>query len=47
MSSDRASFLDSAGSTWFDLVPGTNNLQLLASDYDATARLDVLARDAY
>lgn len=44
---DRASFLDSAGSTWFELAPGTNYLQLIATDYDAGARLDVLARDAY
>lgn len=37
----------SSASTWFDLPPGTSNLQLLADSFDGVARLDCLARAAY
>lgn len=53
----RLNFYDAANSQWAELpggdvvsgviVPKTSNLQLVAASFDASARLDVLARSAY
>lgn len=44
---DVGNLRDSETTTWFDLPPGTTNLQLVASSFDGSARLDVLYRHAY
>lgn len=46
-STNRQNLLDPAASTWFELAVGTNNLQLVASDFDGAARLEVFSRGAF
>lgn len=43
----QLSFLDSANSTWSEAPAGLSQWQLIAASFDASARLDVLARSAY
>jgi hypothetical protein len=44
---NAAGMLDASASTWFSLPPGVNTLSLLASTFDASARLDVIGRSAF
>lgn len=44
---NAAGMLDAGASTWFSLPPGANTLSLLASTFDASARLDVIGRSAF
>lgn len=44
---NRLNFYDSANSTWFNLPPGTSNLQLVASSFDGSAALTVSGRSAF
>lgn len=39
--------LDAANTVWFELPPGTHNLQLLASSFNQDAKLEVFWRNAY
>jgi hypothetical protein len=43
----QAGSVDTANSTWFELAPGDNQLQLVAGSFDSSALLQVLFRDAY
>jgi hypothetical protein len=44
----QMNFFDAANSSWEEVPPGaTYNYQLVASDFDGSARLDVLGRAAY
>lgn len=45
--SNRYNLLDAELTDWFELDPGSTPLRLLASSFDASARLDVLYRAAY
>lgn len=44
---NRYNLLDAELTDWFELDGGSTPLRLLASDFDASARLDVLYRAAY
>lgn len=44
---NRLDMLDPISSTFFDLPVGSGQLQMLASNYDASARLDVIYRPAF
>ncbi len=44
---NKANLLDSVGTTWFSLPPGADTVQLLAPNFNASARVDVIYRDAY
>ena len=44
---NQRNLLDSSNTTWFELQKGTTYLQLVAGTFDASARLDVLHRDAH
>lgn len=44
---DRYSALDFASSSWFQLMPGANDIRLLASAYSAPAQLSVAWRHAF
>lgn len=44
---NRYNFLDSPNSTWFELPPGTSNLQLVAGTFDGSAFLTVIGRSAW
>ena len=44
---NRLNFYDSADSSWFNLPPGTSNLQLVAASFDGNALLRVSGRSAY
>lgn len=45
--SPDVSLLDFAQTTWFELPPGSNTIELLAGDFDANASITVALRDAY
>jgi Phage tail protein len=45
---NRLDLYDSADSTWFELPSGTTtNLQLIAGEFDSSAKFDVIFRDAW
>lgn len=44
---NRLNFYDSADSSWFNLSPGTSNLQLIAASFDGGAALTVAGRSAF
>lgn len=43
----RRNLLNAAATTWWEIPTGTHTVQLLASNFDATARVDVISRSAY
>lgn len=43
----RMNFLSGSATTWFDLPAGSSTVQMFASDFDASARCDVVLRSAY
>jgi hypothetical protein len=43
----RLNLLDFTGTSWWELPPGTQTVQLFATSFDANARVDVLSRAAY
>lgn len=43
----RVNLLDFTTTTWFELPPGARTIQLLATNFDASARVDVLTRPAF
>jgi hypothetical protein len=41
------SLLDNEATTWWELPPGAQTVQLLAPNFDGSARVDVIYRAAY
>lgn len=44
---NRLNLLQPADTTWFELPPGNSTVQLLANNFDVSARVDVIFRGAY
>lgn len=43
----RNNLLDFASTSWWEIPPGSQTVQLLAGTFDASARCDVISRSAY